>query len=150
MRVRRVPAAALLLPLLLLSGCLSVTKPEGFAEISPFPSYRAISPEGLRYSIRTVNNYPPQDLEFWSRALKNHLQAEGYVLIRPQERFEAANREGMIFEWGLPYRNQSYIYLTAIMLWEKDIVIAEAAGEQDLYGRYREALLASLRSLNPR
>jgi hypothetical protein len=154
MRVRFTPPAALLsllVLLLLLSGCLSlsVEKPEGFAEISPFPSYRAISPEGLRYSVRTVKNYPPQDLGFWGRALKNHLQAEGYVLIRPGEGFEAANREGLLFEWGLPYRNQSYIYLTAIMLWEQDIVIAEAAGEKDLYARYREAILASLRSLNP-
>ena len=148
MRVRCLPA--LLLPLLLLSGCLSVEKPEGFAEISPFPSYRAISPEGLRYSVRTVRNYPPQDLEFWGQALKNHLQAEGYLLIRPGEAFEAANREGLLFEWGLPYRNRSYIYLTAIMLWEKEIVIVEAAGEKSLYAGYREVLISSLRSLSPR
>jgi len=149
MRIRFVLPGILLLVSLVLSGCLSVETPQGFAEISPFPAYRAISPEGVRYSIRTVQNYPPQDLKFWGQALKNHLQAEGYLLIRPEERFEAANREGLIFEWGLPYRNQSYIYLTAIMLWEKDIVIAEAAGEKELYARYREALIESLRSLNP-
>jgi hypothetical protein len=146
MKIRFLLPAALLF---CLAGCLSVEKPEGFAEISPFPYYRAISPEGLRYRIRTVNNYPPQDLEFWGKALKNHLQAEGYLLVRPEERFEAANNEGLLFEWGLPYRNQSYIYLTAIMIWDKEIVIAEAAGEKNLYGKYREALLASLRSLNP-
>jgi hypothetical protein len=146
MRIRFVLPAAVLL---LLTGCLSMEKPEGFAEISPFPTYRAISPEGLRFRIRTANNYPPQDLAFWGPALKNQLQAEGYLLLRPEEGFQAANREGLIFEWGLPYRNQSYIYLTAIMIDDKEIVIAEAAGEKELYGRYREALLASLRSLNP-
>jgi hypothetical protein len=146
MRIRFVLPAAVLL---LLTGCLSMEKPEGFAEISPFPTYRAISPEGLRFRIRTVKNYPPQDLAFWGPALKNQLQAEGYLLLRPEEGFQAANREGLIFEWGLPYRNQSYIYLTAIMIDDKEIVIAEAAGEKELYGRYREALLASLRSLNP-
>ena len=139
-----------LLPLLLLSsgGCakIKVTTPDGFAELAGRPEYRAISPEGVTYKVRLIPNYPPKELDFWGRALKKHLADEGYRFLG-EASFTAAGGEGLSFEWGAPYGNEDYIYLTAILVKDKKIAIAEAAGEYKLFGRYREALKASLASL---
>ena len=138
--------------LLALSSCLTlVQKPEGFAEVFPWQTaateYKAVSPEGMVYRVRTLQNYPVQTLEFWAQALQNHLEKEGYRGISEGRSFETEDNSGMIFEWAMPYGNQSYIYLPAIVVAEKRIAVAEAAAEHTIYYQYREALLESLASI---
>ncbi|MBN1697201.1 MAG: hypothetical protein JW881_06790 [Spirochaetales bacterium] len=128
---------------------LIVEKPEGFAEMKKDNSYHAISPEGLLYRVRYVENYPKKDLAFWREALKNQLVREGYQPVDEQE-FDAPGREGVLFEWGAPYGNENFIYLTAIAVFGDSIAVAEAAGEYNLYGRYREALMDSLKTISLR
>jgi hypothetical protein len=137
---------------LVLASCTTlVRKPEGFAEVVPWQvaatRYEAVSPEGMIYRVRTLKNYPVQTLEFWAQALQNHLEKEGYRSISEGRSFETADNSGMLFEWAMPYGNQSYIYLTAIVVSEKRIAVAEAAAEHTIYYRYREALLESLASI---
>ncbi len=137
--------------LLVFADCtvIRVSKPESFAELKGKGSsvYEAVSPEGILYRVRTVKNYPEQDLDFWSKALKNQLVKEGYTLIRDEERFEAGKRRGVLYEWGVPYGNKNYLYLTAIIIFDNKIAVAEAAGEHTLYRKYRDSLLASLTSI---
>jgi len=140
---------------LALASCTSlVEKPEGFAEVSPWQvaaaQYKAVSPEGMIYRVRTLKNYPVQTLEFWASALKNHLEKEGYRSVSDGQPFEAGDSPGMLFEWAMPYGNQSYIYITAIVVAEKKIAVAEAAAEHTIYYKYREALLESITSITIR
>jgi hypothetical protein len=135
-----------------LASCVTlVQKPEGFAEVLPWQAaateYKAVSPEGMIYRVRMLKNYPVQTLDFWAEALQNHLEKEGYRGISAGQPFEAGDNSGMIFEWAMPYGNQSYIYLTAIVVSEKKIAVAEAAAEHTIYYQYREALLESLASI---
>ncbi len=58
------------------------------------------------------------------------------------------NSNGILFEWVMPFGNKDYIYLTALMVYDKDIVIAEGAGEHTIYTKYRGALLESLKSIS--
>ena len=137
---------------LVLSSCATlVQKPEGFAEVLPRQAaatqYKAVSPEGMIYRVRTLSNYPVQTLEFWAEALQNHLEKEGYRSVSDGRSFQTADNSGMIFEWAMPYGNESYIYLTAIVVSEKRIAVAEAAAEHTIYDQYREALLESLASI---
>ncbi len=151
--VRAAPLFLLLLLLLLMSSCsrISVAKPEGFAEIKEKDYYRAVSPEGVLYSVRVARNEPQMDLGFWAKALRNHLEKEGYrVLAEDGESFETGEREGILYEWGVPYGNEDYIYLTAIVVSGKTIAIAEAGGEHTDYRNYRNVLLDSLKSLTIR
>jgi len=140
---------------LALASCTSlVRKPEGFAAVSPpdisATRYKAVSPEGMIYRVRTLENYPVQTLEFWADALKNHLQKEGYRGISDGRSFEAGEIPGMIFEWAMPYGNQSYIYITAIVVSQKKIAVAEATAEHTIYYQYRDALIESLSSITIR
>lgn len=146
-------AGAVLAPVLLaLVSCatigLSVSRPEGFAEEASPREYRAISPEGLMYRVRTVENYPPKDLAFWSEALRNHLSREGYHMIGQGERFtDTRQQEGMLYEWGVRYGPEDHIYLTAILVFGDRIAVAEAGGEHVTYRKYRDRLLESLKSI---
>jgi len=140
---------------LVLSSCatLVVDKPGGFAEVQSIgyaasqAAYKAVSPEGLLYRVRTEANYPPQSLDFWAEALKNHLVKEGYTIVGDGESFQAGELPGVIFEWVMPYGQESYIYLTAIIVSEEKIAIAEAAAEHSIYHEHRDALRESLLSI---
>jgi len=126
---------------------LKVNQPAGFAETAEKTEYRAISPEGMLYRVRSVENYTVKDLDFWSRALKNQLVKEGYHLTDEGEEFTAADHRGVLYEWGVRYGNEDFIYLTAIIVFDKRITIAEAGGEHTIYAKYRQPILESLKSI---
>jgi hypothetical protein len=129
---------------------LTVDPPVGFAEIKGGRTYQAVSPEGMRYRVRSLKNEPQKDLSFWGDALENHLAKEGYRSAGEAGSFESADRDGACYEWILPMGNQSYFYLTALIVTDKAIILAEAAAPHDVYLRYRQALLDSLATIQPR
>jgi len=148
----------IILILTIFTSCseFKITKPEGFAEIKEKGSYRtrgsselyrAVSPEGMILKIRKEKNYPPMELEFWAKTLQNHLIKEGYILISEQGSFETETNKGMFFEWGLPYGNEDYIYLTALLVFDKEIIIGETAALQSIYKNYRSSIIESLKSI---
>ena len=47
--------------------------------------------------------------------LKNHLLNEGYNFIKEID-FNTEKQSGKLFEWGAPYGNEDYFYLTAISI----------------------------------
>jgi len=146
-----VPGLIVLILLLSLSlfACsnLEVKKPAGFAETVRKTEYRAISPEGMLYRVRSVENYPVKDIDFWSKALKNQLAKEGYLLTDAGDEFTAGNHRGVLYEWGVRYGNEDFIYLTAIIVFDNRITIAEAGGEHTVYAKYRKSILESLKSI---
>ncbi|MFW6181142.1 MAG: hypothetical protein ACOC8N_05280 [Spirochaetota bacterium] len=135
--------------------------PPGFAEAVDFrpggeadggsrgsaPAFSAVSPEGMHYRVRVVRHYPRQELAFWRDALKNHLTEEGYGLLHQGEEFETRKGRGFYFEWVVPYGESAYIYLTAVILAGRRIMIAECGGEYALYTAYRDAIRESLPSI---
>ena len=129
---------------------LSVTPPDGFAELKGGRTYRAISPEGMLYRIRSMKNDPKKNLEFWAEALENHLVKEGYRVNGTARSFTSGDHGGLSHEWVLPYGNESYLYLTALIVTDKTIVLAEAAAPYPVFILYRQALMDSLASIRSR
>ncbi|MBN1797698.1 MAG: hypothetical protein JW822_03915 [Spirochaetales bacterium] len=142
--------------IVLLSACsdFKIEKPDGFArvEMSYYDAhdilYKAVSPEGILFKVKKVENYPPMELDFWAKALSNQLQKEGYTLIGEEQRFETDKREGVYFKWGLPYGNASYIYLTAVIVCDNEILIIEVAGEQSIFKDYEDTIILSMQSIS--
>ena len=144
--------------IVLTAGCakLEVKEPGGFAVVieksglfeSKSKPYKAVSPEGMLYGVRLVDNYPPKDLQFWSETLKSHLQKEGYQIVGEGKEFETSDSPGIIFEWAVPHSRQTYIFLTAIVVSDSKIAIAEAAGEHTVFSKHRENLLESLKTIS--
>ncbi len=127
----------------------SIEKPAGFAiaESEDGGLYSAVSPEGIIFGIKTAENYPVKDIEFWSDALKNQFINNGYQLYKEEELLIENGSKGIYFEWLAPYSSSTYIYLTFITVKGDNIVIAEAAGEVKLFAIYREAILESIKSI---
>lgn len=151
--MRRVLLPIILASLAVTISCsrLSVTPPQGFAEVKGGRSYRAVSPEGMLYSIRSIKNSPRKNLDFWGEALENHLVKEGYRLNGDGRSFTTSGElEGLSYEWVLPYGNESYLYLTAVIVTDRTITLAEAAAPYPVFIRYRQALVDSLASIQPR
>ena len=150
---RRIVTIALLLGAVLLTfaGCvtsnLAMETPSGFARYTEGEGIRIISPEGVVARARVVDNDPPQTIEFWSEALKRQLEMSGYFLVDASD-FQAVEGPGTLYEWVAPVNGEDWIYLTAIVVSESEIVIVEAAGEAGEYDLYRDAIRDSLRSIS--
>ncbi|MBN2738287.1 MAG: hypothetical protein JXR70_14985 [Spirochaetales bacterium] len=128
-------------------GNIKISTPEGFAKIKSGHTFQAISPEGLPFQVKWFKNYPEKDLSFWAQALRSHLEQEGYRFISTVS-LDLGALKMECLEWGAPYGGADYIYLTALMVKNNKILLAEAAGEISLYQKYQQALKKSLETLN--
>ena len=130
----------------------AVQPPAGYATLARCGQggFRALSPEGLPFRVRGFKNAPAKDLGFWTEALKSHLTKEGYRPNGEARPFQAGSLAGSLLEWVVPYGEESYLYLTALLATGKRIILAEAAGPYELYIQYRSGLEESLASIRPR
>ncbi len=128
----------------------SIEKPEGFAiaEVGDGELYSAVSPEGILFDIKTAENYPVKDIDFWGNALRNQFIDNGYQLYKEEEISIENGSKGIYFEWLAPFASSTYIYLTFITVEGDNIIIAEAAGEVKLFADYREALIESIKTIS--
>ena len=92
----------------------------------------------------------PDDAEYGAGGTIKKLTKEGYRSSGEVQTFESGGREGKYYEWILPSGNESYIYLTALLVTDKTITLAEAAAPHPVFIQYRQALLDSLASIKPR
>ena len=149
MRGRIVVAVLAVAVLLSLAACgttVAYRTPDGFAQFSDQRQPRSISPEGVVLRMRTVENKPVQDLEFWSTALERQMIDSGYLLLEKGQ-FASGDLDGVYFEWLAPLNDEDWVYLTGISVADDVIVIAEAAGAYPLYRERRAALIDSLSTI---
>lgn len=129
---------------------VAVEAPGGYAPDATRGSFRALSPEGLPFQVRTFRNEPEKSLAFWAEALETHLRNEGYRPAAEGRDFQAGNEPGRLFEWAVPYGGESWLYQTALLVSGGRIVLAEAAGPYALFRGYSSGIEQSLRSIRPR
>lgn len=154
---RKMTLAILLLSflsILVFSGCqkVSMEVPEGFAKIEDSAElYTAVTPEGMKLSIRKEKNYPEKGTAFWGEALSHHLDEEGYTRISEGDEvitFECPAGKGAYVEWGVPYGGKDYLYLTGVVVRGKDLYVIQAAGPYSVYKQYQEGIKTSLSTLS--
>ncbi len=137
---------------LLLVGCspFSMEDPEGFAPLKQKGSgvYRAVSPEGMVLTVRTVKPEPEKELDFWKETLYHQLEKEGYEQVGDEQQFETKNSTGVLYLWGLRYGGTDYLYVTAIVEAGKKLLVAESAAEAQVFQKYRESIEKSLSSIS--
>src|SRR5262245_48409643 len=127
--VTRLTLGALAVSMLVLAAACTTArmdKPEGFAK-SESREFLAVSPEGIRLTVRKIANYPVKDVVFWRDTLKNQLAKQGYFLFKEGD-FQAMGAKGLYIEWAVPFERENYAYLTALFTTGEWIVLAEAGG----------------------
>ncbi|MCK4541756.1 MAG: hypothetical protein KAU17_05920 [Spirochaetales bacterium] len=148
----KIKVLLLLIVLSFLFSCtttsLEMRIPEGFALLEKNNAgFSAISPEGIRLEIRKESNEPFKDIDFWEKAYLNHMEQSGYEKFSEPEYFTAEPGDGFFIEWAVPYQGETYIYLNAVLLKEKEIIILEAAGPLEIFSEYREGIIAVLETI---
>jgi Domain of unknown function (DUF4349) len=121
--------------------------PRGFAELQTTDWFSAMSPEGMIFRIRLIKNLPVQDLQFWSEALTTHLLNEGYVSISTENEFNTAQNTGLFSEWTVPFKNDTYKYLSGVMVSDNSIAVIEAAADHSIYNQHRESIVKNLETI---
>lgn len=130
--------ASLCLPLLAagwLSACgFNPRAPEEFAQYHQGYLFkgpmRAMSPDGVLFTVRTERNKPKADLAFWRDAMKTRMSQAGYRVVADTA-CSMHGTEGALLRLAAPVGNQDYLYWIAFSLNPSGsrILVAEAAGE---------------------
>ena len=139
---------SLLVTLLTLAACGSfeAQAPKGFAVYDDGADYRAVSPDGVVYRVRSEDNAPEAGLPFWREALTKRMSDAGYLVIGG-EPVKAGTVDGHLIELAAPLGNKDYGYAVAVFVAGDDIVIVEAAGEGALLKEKRGDIIAAIQQL---
>jgi hypothetical protein len=99
--------------------------PRGIVFKGPF---KAVSPEGILFSVRSEKNEPVADLAYWRIAMKTRMSNAGYRVISDSASV-MGGQPGALLKLAAPVGNNDYFYWIGISVTGKDILVAEAAGE---------------------
>ena len=135
----------------LVAGCASYrpAAPDGFGQYprgSVFKSpLRAVSPDGVLFTVRTEKNDPKAGLEFWREALKTRMAQAGYRVVADTA-CSMKGSPGALVKLAAPVGNQDYFYWIAFTLSASggDLLVAEAAGESKRFLARRDAILKAM------
>lgn len=136
--------------LLLVSGVgctrFQAEAPQGFATYEQKSPFRAVSPDGVVFRVRSEKNKPHAELPFWKEALKKRMVDAGYRFVSEKD-IKAGGKDGYLLELAAPLGNQDYTYVIALFQNEEHLVIVESAGEISRFSARRDAVLAALDKL---
>lgn len=126
---------------------VGVPTPHAFSAWRNAGRYRAVSPDGVLYRVRTVKHFPKADLPFWKEAAREHLVAAGYKLIS-EEDIRIDGHPAALLELGAPMGEEDWGWMVAFTVKGNRIVIAEAAGEAVRLGKRKGDLITAMQNLS--
>lgn len=122
--------------------------PEGFSAWRKASRYRAASPDGVLFRVRSVRHKPKADLAFWKEAVRERMVAAGYKLVAESD-VEAGGVAGGLVELAAPIGTEDWTYVVAFFPAGGKLVVAEAAGEIGQFDARRAAVTDALRAISP-
>lgn len=132
-----------------IAACMHMTPaslPEGFAAYPPVEAFKAVSPDGVVYRVRSVPNKPYAEIDFWKEAMKRRMLEAGYRMTA-EAPIQAGTQKGYLLELAAPLGPQDFSYMIAIFVKKESIRIAEAAGEVMTLAKHRPALIKAMSQL---
>jgi hypothetical protein len=93
-------------------------------------SLKAMSPDGVLFTVRCEKNDPKAEMPFWREAMRTRMLQAGYRVIADTT-CTMQTQPGRLLKLATPYGNQDYFYWIAFSLNPsgKYLLVAEAAGE---------------------
>lgn len=150
--VGRRPRPWILIALLWLTGCaLHMDAPDSYLELEtpvwPY-EYQAASSDDCRLAAREVPNPKEGGLQFWSKAIQNHMVlAKGYTLVSRQEAKTKGGWVGEELLFSTHSRGLEYYFLLTFFPVGTKIYLAEAGGERALVENDLKALRKAIVTL---
>jgi hypothetical protein len=125
---------------------VEVVAPDGFAEYPSRKPFRATSPDGVMFRVRSVDHDPEANLLFWAEAMERRMTGAGYRVVRKGD-IDAGGTPGHLLELTAPLGPIDYSYAIAIVPTDKQIVIAEVVGQVAHYEARRSAVVAAIQGV---
>lgn len=119
-----------------------VSTPDGFSAWRKPSRYRAASPNGVLYRVRSEKHKPQADVDFWREAVRERMSAAGYKVVAETER-----PTGGRIELASPLGTEDWTYIVQFTVDGKKLHVAEAAGEVSRLDGHRSSLEKALDTL---
>jgi hypothetical protein len=117
--------------------------PPGFVELEDQHAYdyRATTADGLVISVREIDHEPKGEMDFWRRAIENHMrQRGGYALLGSRDVKNADGLDGKQLRFGHDEQSAPHLYYVTIFVTDKKILLLEAGGTKALMEQHAEQL----------
>jgi len=117
--------------------------PPGFVELEDQVAYdyRATNADGLVFAVREIDHEPKGTIDFWTRAVENHMrQRGGYALLGSHDVKSADGVPGKQLRFGHDEQATPHLYHVTIFVTDDSIVLFEAGGTKDLMTRHADQL----------
>lgn len=130
-----------LAPLFLLAiGCNSgarVSAPDGFAELDEGEtySYRATNAAGVVIAVRTEDNNPRGNLDFWTNAVDLKLKKSGYSAKSDEATKVSSDLglDGRRLRYSMQKDGRPHEYWVTVFVTEDKVIVVEAAGDEQFF-----------------
>lgn len=122
---------------------VTVSAPEGFAAYEKRRPFRAVSPDGVLFQVRTAEHEPEATLAFWKEATKKRMLDAGYT-FQAESDVSAGGVPGFLLELAAPMGAEDDTYWIAVFPDGDRLVIVEAAGEVTRFAPRAEAVRAAI------
>jgi hypothetical protein len=120
--------------------------PAGFSAWKKHSHFRAVTPDGVLYRVRSEKHEPKGELPFWKEALKERMVAAGYQVAAESDA-TANGVPGAVLELRAPLGEQDWTYLVAVFPNGGKLVLVEAAAEISKLEPRKAAILEAVAQL---
>ncbi len=143
----------LALSLVAMTGCargFDINTPDSFAELegSDDYKYRATSAEGVVIAVRTADNDPKGNLEFWKTAMGYELSRRGYAKQSEVAVKSLSGTPGVQLRFTTSHRERPHVFWATLFVTGSKIVIVEAGGDKAHFEQVRAEVQAAIEGVD--
>jgi hypothetical protein len=142
-----------------LSGCkgpaFRTQTATGFIALDPKTDveydHRAITPDGVVFSVRSIEDESRGDLAFWTRTLTLRVRDEmGYALIDTIDAVSADGSRGKTLKFGHDEAGKPYVYWITVFPAQGRLFIVEAGASKEHFEEARTGIESMLKGIKVR
>jgi hypothetical protein len=120
--------------------------PSGFAAYESRCTFKAVSPDGVIFRVRSVKNKPKAQLPFWNEAVITRMKNAGYTLVDTSS-ISVQGHQTSITELAAPLGTEDHSYLIAVIYGPKRLTIVEAACEVSKFQKRKPDIIEAIKKI---
>jgi hypothetical protein len=120
--------------------------PSGFAAYKSRCTFKAVSPDGVIYRVRSVKNKPKAELPFWNEAVITRMKNAGYTLVDTSS-ITVQGRQTFVTELAAPLGSEDQSYLIAVIYGPKRLTVVEAACEVSKFQKRKADIVEAIKKI---
>lgn len=134
-------------------GCArnyELARPPSFRPYDGETDVKMVTADGVMLKVREVDNYPKATLLFWTDAMGQHLERQGYALTSKDCFKTKSGLDGCSLRFLLPYGAEDWALMETLFVDDETLYLVEAAGEFERFSKIQAELDQAVRSFRLR